>query len=209
MLCYCSKLPHTDFASLPTGGGLFDTGPGFVFNLNGQTFGGPGVRVRQFGGGLPRRRPHNHEDNSGPAPNPLQALASLLPLLFLFLLPLLSSLFSSAFNSTPAGPTVAFASAPPYTLSHTSASLKVPYFVNPADVTEYTAAQWRRLDQTAETRYLGTLRQECDAETLQRQRLEQEAQGLFWQDTAKMERARRMEMRSCRRLRELSGGYYF
>ena len=56
---------------------------------------------------------------------------------------------------------------------------------------------------------MGVLRQECDVETAQRQRLEQEAQGLFWQDAVKMERARRMEMRSCRRLRELSGGFYF
>ncbi|KAI9688555.1 MAG: hypothetical protein M1822_001504 [Bathelium mastoideum] len=196
----------------PFGGGLFDTGPGFIFNLNGQNFGGPGVRVHQFGGGRPRRRPHAHDSNtseSSSPPNPLQTLASLLPLLLLFLLPLLSSLFSSFSSSTPTGPAISFASAPPHTLARTSGNLQIPYFVNPAEVSEYSSAQWRRLDRAAETHYLGGLRQECEAETQARQRLEQEAQGFFWQDTEKMERARRMEMRSCRRLRELSGGYYF
>ncbi|KAF2229940.1 DUF1977-domain-containing protein, partial [Viridothelium virens] len=191
----------------PFGGGLFDTGPGFVFNLNGQTFGGPGIRVQQFGGGRPRRRPHNHEASSSnePPPSPLQTLTSLLPLLLLFLLPLLSSLFSSAFTG-PSGPSVSFASHPPYTLQHTSSNLKIAYFVNPADVAEYSAAKWRGLDKQAETRYLNVLQGECESERLARQRLEQEAQGFFWQDTEKMERARRMELRSCKRLRELTGG---
>ncbi|KAG9555894.1 DUF1977-domain-containing protein, partial [Aureobasidium melanogenum] len=48
----------------PFGGGLFD-GPGFVFNLGG----GPGVRVHQFGGGAPRRRPQAARDPNQPPPS--------------------------------------------------------------------------------------------------------------------------------------------
>ncbi|KAI9714404.1 MAG: hypothetical protein M1820_000365 [Bogoriella megaspora] len=189
----------------PFGGGLFDTGPGFVFNLNGNTFGGPGVRVRQFGGGRPQRRPHNHEDN-GPPPSFLQTIAGLLPLLLLFLLPLLSSIFSGS-GSSYSGPKIAFHSTPPYTLSRSSHNLKIPYFVNPADTTEYTSSKWRALDRTAESRYMGILRDECEIEAAQRDRLVQEAQGFFWQDSEKMAKARSMELKSCRRLNELSRGY--
>ena len=72
----------------PFGGGM-GGGPGFVFNMGG----GPGIRVHQFGGGAPRRRPHNHVDAQ--PTSPLETLRSLLPLLLLFILPLLSSLFSA------------------------------------------------------------------------------------------------------------------
>ncbi|KAH0122713.1 hypothetical protein KCU67_g17936, partial [Aureobasidium melanogenum] len=92
----------------PFGGGLFD-GPGFVFNLGG----GPGVRVHQFGGGAPRRRPQAARDPNQPPPSLLQSLQSLLPLLLLFIFPLLSGLFSG--NGTSSGPSVRLEPSPPYT----------------------------------------------------------------------------------------------
>lgn len=158
--------------------------------------GGPGIRVHQFGGGQPRRRPHNHE-NAQPA-SAGAALSSLLPLLLLFLLPLLSALFT---GSTPSGPTMRFdAAAPPHTLGHTSARLSVPYWVNPADVTDFTPRKWKDLDKTAEGQYIGQLSSECEWEQQQRRRLADEAQGFFFTDQAMLQRARRMEMPSCKKL---------
>lgn len=182
---------------LRTGGGLFDTGPQFVFNMGG---GGPGIRVHQFGGNRPRRRPHNHEAAAQP-PSAISALQSLLPLLLLFLLPLLSSLFSS---SAPSGPNMRFdAAVPPHTLQHVSQRLKVPYWVVPSEVSDYTSKKWRDLDRVAEGKYVGQLNTECELEQQRRQRLYQEAQGFFWTDNEKLNQARAMEMRSCKRLGEL------
>ncbi|KAH9826436.1 DnaJ subfamily B member 12 [Teratosphaeria destructans] len=178
------------------GGGMF-AGPGFAFNTFG---GGPGIRIHQFGGDRPRRRPHNHDNAQ--AASPLSALQSLLPLLLLFILPLLSSLFSG--SSAPSGPSMRFDKAhPPHTLQHTSTRLNVPYWVNPSEVDGYTARKWRDLDKMAEAKYVGQLSQECEIERDRRQRLADSAQGFFWTDQEVLEQARNMEMPHCQRLRDL------
>ncbi|KAF2199090.1 DUF1977-domain-containing protein [Delitschia confertaspora ATCC 74209] len=182
----------------PFGGGLFDTGPGFVFNLGG----GPGIRVHQFGGGRPQRRPNTAQPpGTEPAPSIRNTLSSLLPLLFLFILPLLSGLFQS---STPQSPSVIFdGPRTPYTQSKISHPLKVPYWVNPAEVQDYSAKKWKDLDRAAEQRYLHQLRVVCEREERQQQQLMQDAQGWFYVDEEKMEMARKLPKKSCRRLREL------
>lgn len=184
------------------GGGLFgDTGPGFVFNLGG----GPGIRVHQFGGGVPRRRPRRNPDGttSEPQPNAISILTNLLPLLILFILPLLSSIFSSS-GTAPAGPSFRFDTpSPPYTQHRTSNRLKVDYFVNPSEVESLSTRQLRELDKTAEVRYVGQLNIECEAEVDRRRRLVSEAQGWFFVDQDKLAQARAMEMRSCRKLEGL------
>lgn len=171
----------------PTGGGN-----GFVFNMGG----GPGVRVHQFGGNGPRRRPHNHA-NQQPA-SPLAALQSLLPLLLLFIVPLLSSLFS---GSAPNYPSVRFDNPlPPQTLHHITAKLKVDYYVNPNDITGYTDRNWQDLDKHVEGRYVSYLGSECDWEQAQQQRAFQNAQGFFSRDEVKWERAKNMQMPACKKL---------
>ncbi|SMQ55865.1 unnamed protein product [Zymoseptoria tritici ST99CH_1A5] len=181
------------------GGGF--GGPGFVFNMGG---GGPGVRVHQFGGNRPRRRPHNHDPNAAqPQQSPLQVLQGLLPLLLLFILPLLSSLFGGG-DSTPRGPQMRFDKAvPPHTLQHTSNRLNVPYWVNPTEVQEYSTKKWKELDKVAEGRYVQQLSGECEWEQATRQRLAQEAQGFFFTDQEKLDRARKMPMASCSKLEGL------
>ncbi|KAK0840657.1 Chaperone protein dnaJ [Friedmanniomyces endolithicus] len=181
----------------PFGGGMFNGGPGFAFNVGG---GGPGVRIHQFGGNRPRQRPHNHDQNGQPA-SLGSAIQSLLPLLLLFLLPILSSLFS---GSTPTGPGLRFdAAVPPHTLSHTSNRLSIPYWVNPTEVEGYTAKKWRDLDKVAENKFMSQLSAECEWELAQRRRLEEEARGFFYTDVAMLERARTMEMKGCRKLEGL------
>ncbi|KAK0313860.1 Chaperone protein dnaJ [Friedmanniomyces endolithicus] len=181
----------------PFGGGMFNGGPGFAFNVGG---GGPGVRIHQFGGNRPRQRPHNHDQNAAPA-SLGSAIQSLLPLLLLFLLPILSSLFS---GSTPTGPGLRFdAAVPPHTLSHTSNRLSIPYWVNPTEVEGYTAKKWRDLDKVAENKFVNQLSTECEWELAQRRRMEEEARGFFYTDVRMLERARAMEMKGCRNLEGL------
>ncbi|ORY08897.1 hypothetical protein BCR34DRAFT_385755 [Clohesyomyces aquaticus] len=183
----------------PFGGGIFDTGPGFVFNLGG----GPGVRVHQFGGGRPRRRPNTAQPpGSEPAPSMSNALSSLLPLLFLFILPLLSSVFSGGSSET--GPSMIFdGPKPPATQQRMSSRLKIPYWVNPVDVDEFSAKKWRRLDETAETKYVHQLTVNCDYEHRQQQTLFQQARGWFGDDVEKMRAAHQMKKSNCERLKQL------
>ena len=84
----------------------------------------------------------------------------------------------------------------------------MPYFVNPVDVEEYGTSnrKWRDLDYAAENKLVGMLNVECDREIRQREQLLKDAQGWFLVDQAKLEEARGLEMRACRRLNALGLG---
>lgn len=184
-----------------TGGGLFDQGPGFVFNMGG----GPGIRVHQFGGNRPRRRPPGTgaNDPNQPPRTALSALQNLLPLLLLFILPILSSLFSGSDSSSSLPHFNIDTPKSPYTQHHVSNALKVPYYVNPRDVTEYSDRKWKRLDSVVEQTLSNHLAEQCNIEYRHQQRLVDQAQGWFFTDTDKMEEARRMDMPNCRRYQSL------
>lgn len=168
--------------------------------------GGPGFRVHQFGGARPRRRPREANAQSEPIPSGWAVFQQLLPLILLFVLPLLSSLFSG--SSTPSGPTYRFDTAvPPHTMQRTTPKLNLNYFVNPGDVEDYSARKFRQLDQRVEVDYVTKLRYECESEVHARERMIQEAQGWFFPDVEKMKEARAMELKSCRRLDNLKGRY--
>lgn len=178
---------------------MFDTGPQFVFNLGG----GPGIRVHQFGGGRPRRRPREANAEEERPQNLVSTLAGLLPLLILFILPLLSSLFSSS-DTFPKETQVRFTGPqPPFTIHRRTPELKVDYYINPTDVKDYNDYQFTMLDKKVEALRVRELRVECDNEVMQRQRIMEEAQGWFFQDEAKMQQARSMELKSCQKLHDM------
>ncbi|KAJ5570961.1 Heat shock protein DnaJ N-terminal [Penicillium sp. DV-2018c] len=179
------------------GGGGFG-GPQFVFNMGG----GPGFRVHQFGGQTPRRRPRTAPNEQEPQIDARSFLRQLLPLILLFILPLLSSLFSG--SSTPSGPSYRFDTpVSPHTLGRSTPKLNLNYFVNPLEVDNFSARNFRELDSRVEVEYVRKLRHECDAEAHERERRLQEAQGWIFPDVEKMKKARAMEMPSCRRLDQL------
>ncbi|KAL1844752.1 hypothetical protein VTK73DRAFT_1853 [Phialemonium thermophilum] len=195
--------PEEMFARFFGGGGFggpfggFDTGPQFVFN-----FGGPGIRVHQFGGPRPRRRPRDQE--RGQEGGIANIIMGLLPILLLFIFPLLSSLFSGS-TSQPAAPTMVFDSPLPplYTQERTMPNLKTKYYVNPKDVEQYSNYKLNQLDKTAEVTLVRRLKTECENEMLHKQRLREAAQGWFFQDPEKMELAEKMEMPNCKRLKKM------
>ncbi|KAK5218893.1 Chaperone protein dnaJ [Exophiala xenobiotica] len=183
------------------GGGGFGFAPGgfggpqFVFNMGG----GPGFTVHRMGGGAPRRRPR--EANAEPAPSGLSALTQLLPLLLLFLLPLLSSFFS---GSSDPGPQVRFDSpVPPHTMHRVTPRYRIDYFVNPAQVDGYSSRQFSSLDQRAEVDYVSSLKYQCETEVHRKRQEINDATGFFFTDENRLRRARDMPMPGCRRLDDL------
>ncbi|KAJ5673840.1 J domain-containing protein [Penicillium macrosclerotiorum] len=185
------------------GGGFspFGAGQPFVFNMGG----GPGFRVHQFGGGMPRRRPRT--TSSGQPEPPVDGWAfvrQLLPLLLLFVLPLLSSLMSG--SSTPSGPSYRINTPQaPYTMGRITPELKLNYFVNPLDVDDLSPRKLKQLDRRVEVNYVTGLQYECEREAQMQQRKIQDAQGWFFPDVEKMREARAMELKSCRQLEKVKG----
>lgn len=195
---------HFDYIKFDVGGGgIFDSGPQFVFNLGG----GPGFRVHQFGGGRPRGRPREANRASDDRPqSAMSAITNLLPLLILFVLPLISTIFSSP---TSPGPSFRFDTPKePYTRQRTTPRHKVNYYINPKDVEDYTNRKLNELDRQAESKYVSDLTYECQVEQRQKTRMVDEAQGWFFQDLDKMREARDLEMRNCKRLEELGFAVY-
>jgi len=148
---------------------------------------------------VPRPRPRNaHEGTSSSG---LSTLTQLLPLLLLFVLPLLSSLFS---GSTPSGPSVRFDSpVPPLTMHRVTPKYKIDYFVNPVEVEGWKARQFSSLDQRAEVDYISSLKYQCEVESQRKRQEINDATGFFFTDEERLRRARTMPMPGCRRLDEL------
>jgi DnaJ homolog subfamily B member 12 len=132
----------------------------------------------------------------------MQTLVGLLPIIILFIFPLLSSLFSG--SSQPTSPRMVFEHPePPYTMQRTTPNLRVNYFVNPQDVAQMTKFKLGQLDRTAEVNLVRGLRMECANEENHRQALFDAAQGWFYEDPEKMDAARNYAMPSCKRLDDL------
>lgn len=182
---------------------IYAGGPQFVFNMGG----GPGFRVHQFGGARPRRRPREANPASEEMPSPWDTFRQLLPLILLFVLPLLSSLFSGS-STTPAGPSYRFdAAVPPHTMQRTTPKLKIDYFLIPGDVDDFSQRKFSQLDRKVEVEYVTKLRYACENEVQTRERMIQDAQGWFFPDVEKMKAARSMDLKSCQRLESLKGRY--
>ncbi|KAF4119550.1 DnaJ-like protein subfamily B member 12 [Geosmithia morbida] len=183
------------------GGGGFG-GPEFVFNFGG----GPGIRVHQFGGARPRRRPQQAQQGQQQETSPLQNLIGLLPIIIFFVLPMITSLFSFG-DSTPATPQMVFDNPlPPYTHVRETPNHNIRYFVNPVDIAKFSDSRLTALDHTAEVKLVRHLRSECDNEIMHKRRLRDNAQGWFYQDVSKMAAADAYRMPSCERLGSMGLG---
>ncbi|KAK3304140.1 uncharacterized protein B0T15DRAFT_575654 [Chaetomium strumarium] len=200
--------PEEMFARFFGGGGLgggfggpfagFDGGPQFVFN-----FGGPGIRVHQFGGARPRARPRNPGQEE-PA-SMWSTIIGLLPILLLVVWPILSSIFSGMTSSTPSTPSMVFDEPHPplYTMERTMPNLNVRYYLNPADVQSYSPSKLYSLDKKAEVVLVQQLRIKCESEMAHKQQLQNAAQGWFYPDPEKMEVANAYPMPACQRLNSM------
>jgi hypothetical protein len=163
--------------------------------------GGPGFRVHQFGGPRMQRRTRAQTQRTETTNSGL-SFSQFIPLLFLFLLPLLSSLFS---GSTSAGPSVRFDTpSPPHVQKRTTPKFNLNYYVDPKEVEDYSARKLHQLDQKVEVEYVSGLRHGCQVEIRKREQMVQDAQGWFFPDIEKMKQARAMELESCKKLESLN-----
>ena len=163
--------------------------------------GGPGFTVHRMGGGAPRRRPRTGEEQQQQPPSGMAALTQLAPLLLLFVLPLLSSLFS---GSSSSGPSVRYdAAVHPNTAHRVTPKYKVDYFVNPTDIEGWKSNKLNSLDQRVEVDYISKIQYECEYETQRRRQEIQDATGFFFTDEERLRKARTRPMPGCSRLDEL------
>lgn len=172
--------------------------------------GGPGIRVHQFGGQRPRRRPAGAQnDPNEPPRTAFSALQNLLPLILLFILPLLSSLFGSSSDSSSRYPkySVDVPHPPTYTHHHLS-KLGVSYFVDPKVADRYSTADWRTLDKKVEQDLARQLNYECAQEREHKEQMYRDAQGWFSIDQELIRKADGLPMKSCKRMVNLGFGRY-
>ncbi|KAL8380808.1 hypothetical protein RB595_005209 [Gaeumannomyces hyphopodioides] len=187
----------------PFGGG-FDTGPQFVFNMGG----GPGIRVHQFGGGRPRTRPRNgaaggDQQQQQAEASILSTLIGLLPVIFLFIIPLITSLFSG--STAPAVPDVVFETpigAHNHRLEHDSGLV---FFVREEDWAKIRQNKHKvsQLHTQAFVTFANQLKRDCERESLAQQHLHEAAQGWFYVNQDILERAKAHPKPRCARLARL------
>lgn len=157
------------------------------------------MRVHQFGGARPRRRPGTAQPPGSEAQSGSSAFANLLPLLFLFVLPLLSSLFSGSTSS--AGPSLVFEKpVTPYTHERVTSRIKLHYFVDPREVHDYNPKKWRKLDEQAEQQYVHNINVRCQNEQYSQRKAIEDAHGWFFVDEDALEKAKNMELKNCQKL---------
>ncbi|KAJ8099368.1 hypothetical protein POJ06DRAFT_133934 [Lipomyces tetrasporus] len=216
---YADEISPDELFNMFFGGG----GGGTTFQTSFGGFGGPGIRIHSFGGspfspfgrpmnpgGGQRRPPPGGGDANGETFSP-RMLIQLLPLILLFVVPLLSSLFDNSSSSSDtifqAKTRFEFNPSPPYTVERITPKYHVPYYVSPRDAAELNDKRLRLLDQRVENSYVGILQNKCAVESDLRQRKLEESQGWFFVDQEKYEQAKDMKMESCDRLKKLGAQY--
>lgn len=170
-------------------------GPGFT-----AQFGGPGIRVRRFGG-APRPRRQEAPQQQGNS----SVLYQLLPVLLLLAITIIPALFSPSTPSTPSPSFVFETAKPPYTLERSTPQHGISYFLNPSEVQSLSNAKLRQLDQKAEVTFVRGLRDQCQLEHDLRLQKMANAQGWFGQikDQNAYDEARTMKLNNCERLRAI------
>lgn len=193
------------------GGGMNGMGPNVQF----QGFGPFGsVGGFQFGpGGMPGMNARRAAAGAGagadgrvpPAANDLTSnLIRLLPLLLLFVTPLLSSLFDTlSGNSSTQIPRFEFTPSPPYTEMRTTTKYNVPYYITPKDAQRLTSKTLRNMDSRAEVTYIHSLTNHCDREYEIKQQKIMDAHGWFSTDEEALREAEEMVLPHCERLKQL------
>ena len=132
---------------------------------------------------------------------------SLLPILLFFIAPMITSLFSGGGESISSTPKMVYDNpSAPYTEQRKTPNIQVNYYVNPNDIAQFTPSKLFQLDRTAELNLIRWLRNECEIEHSHRDQLVNDAQGWFFEDPDKMNKARAYPMKSCERMKDLGIG---
>ena len=204
---------------VPFGGGGFGGRSPFSDFVS---FGGPGIRVQQFGGpGVRRRRPApaeeaEREDQPQQEASFRTTFIQLLPLIVLFIFPILSGLFSELGSGSgkPQFPDMRFEKIHPFTEQRFTPKHHIPYWVSPRELKEFgmqpgakgADRKFKEMDKRAEVRYVGWLQVECSREMRVQQREIEDAMGWLWADAAKVKAASNKILPACQSLRDMGEG---
>lgn len=193
------------FGGMGPGAAMFGEGAAGGFT----TFGGPGIRIHQFGGQR-RRRPAQAAGGAtgqgaqeGQTPTSLSRIfIQLLPLIIFFIIPLLGSLFTGDNSEGLRGPSFKVERTGAFTLQRETPTYKIPFWVNPNEVKDMKKGDISKLDRKAETHIINQLNYQCAKEREIQQNEANEAHGWFTVDQERLGRARKMSLPSCQRLNE-------
>lgn len=191
------ELNADDLFNMFFGGGMGNQG-GFGGSPF-ASFGGPGVRVHQFGGNRHQRRAAGAAGDQRGQSSWMQ----LAPLIILFGFSVLSSLFSSGesmFGSS--SPSYSFTKERPYTVPRYTPTHKIPYWVDSKQVDGLSTQKLGQLDKKAEVDYIRHLRDSCEYEYQERERKMNDAYGFFSVDKKAYDAARNMRMENCENLQK-------
>lgn len=144
-------------------------------------------------GGRWTRQSDSQNQHSHSQPHGYTTFLQMLPVLLLIVLTMMSSFFIS-------DPIYSLHSSPKYTVPRTTQNLKVSYYVKENFHSEYQGSL-RRLEISVEEDYLSQLRQTCFREKNYRESMVWKARNFG--DNDLYQRARNMEMPSCKRLQEM------
>jgi DnaJ homolog subfamily B member 12 len=171
--------------------------------------GGPGFRVHQFGGARPRARPRNQEEEAAPQ-GVGQIIANLLPIFLLFILPLLTSLFTGGGTNAPGIPHFNLeAPVAPFVAERNIKRYNAKYYVDPKELVRLSESKLNTLDKHAETAYVNHVHRHCEMERRTLEKLQNEANGWFFQDPVKMEQANTFKMPYCEKLNKMNRAAYW
>ncbi|RPB28627.1 DnaJ-domain-containing protein [Terfezia boudieri ATCC MYA-4762] len=205
----------------PFGGGFGGGGPFGEF----VSFGGSGVRVQHFGGpGMRRRRPTpaaeteeaGRADQSQQGAGLRTTFIQLLPLIILFMFPIISGLFSELGSGSGKSqfPDVRFEKVHPFTQRRFTPKHNIPYWVSPRELKEFgmqpgakgVDRKLEEMDKRAEVRYIGWLQAECGREMRVQKREIEDAMGWLWADAKKVKEASEKILPACQTLRDMGEG---
>lgn len=181
-------------------------GPGTTFTFGGpggasfHTFGGGGPDIfEQFVFGRPRQARQQARNPRAEPPNTIWTqLLSILPIALLLGFPLLVSLFSDS-ESAPKIPAFRFDAKGPYKHELRTSRFDVPFYIRESEANKLTPRDTRKLQQSAETSYVNTIRSGCTREYMERQQMMNDAIGFLGltRDEKKWQEASDMEMPAC------------
>lgn len=133
----------------------------------------------------------------------MSTILGLLPILLFFIFPILSNLFSGEADVSRAPHVVFDQPAGIYTAERTMPEFKQKYFVNPADISNYSPAKLKKMDERVEVHFINKLSDECRVEMHDQNRIIDEANGWFSRDEAKIKLAKEMDLKACNRMTKL------
>ncbi|KAI8918421.1 hypothetical protein DFJ77DRAFT_293660 [Powellomyces hirtus] len=198
------------------GGPQFESeiSPEDLFNMFFGDMGGPGMRMHSFTSGPGFRQPsfrrhshgQGHRQQQQAPQGQLMQFIHLLPVIILFVFPILSAMFSGLFGDSDPAPTFSFVRSHTHNMERKTAARHVPYYVNTRiwnkwKVPRNRPDEVRRYDSEVESEWHRNLQHLCAQEQDRRQFQIRQAHGWFSVDEKRLRAAQNMPMRNCDKLR--------